>query len=78
MSVCLSVTNSQARPKEPLWCQPKAGTLACAGRRPAYMLVVLNGPKWSLTIPIGPNETKNFQIVKNYFITNSVLKIQKL
>ena len=23
-------------------CQPKAGTLACAGRRPAYMLVYIN------------------------------------
>ena len=25
-------------------CQPMAGTLACAGRSPAYMLVDLNGP----------------------------------
>ena len=23
------------------WCHPKVGTLACAGRRPAYMLVLL-------------------------------------
>ena len=44
--------NSVDRPKGPLWgravglrCQPKAGTLACAGHRPAYMLVVLMNPK---------------------------------
>ena len=41
LTVCLSVTNSQVRPEGPLWCQPKAGTLACAGRRPAYMLVII-------------------------------------
>ena len=29
------------------WCQPKAGTVACAGRRPAYMLVVLKDKEWS-------------------------------
>ena len=33
--------NSQDRPEGPLW-GPKAGTLAYAGRRPAYMLVLTN------------------------------------
>ena len=44
VSVCLFVCpsqNSQFRPKGPSWCQLKAGTLACAGRRLAYMLVVI-------------------------------------
>ena len=39
-SVVCPLQNSQVRPAGSR-CQPEADTLACAGRRPAYMLVIL-------------------------------------
>ena len=44
--MCLYVCPSQSSEDRPEGCQPKAGTLACAGRRPAYMLVILTGARF--------------------------------
>ena len=50
----MSVTNSQVRPEGLLWCQPKAGTQACAGRRPAYLLVMIKNNDFSKIVTCLP------------------------